>query len=282
MTLSENDDRQGIPTRTIGILTSTWDDIATIGAELSETAWKQPTDLPGWTVQDVLSHIIGTERFLQGLPAAEPCGDIGTHVRNPIGELNENEVAARRTMRGSAVLAEWNDVRARRAHTLAHADAEYFVQPMATPTGAGTMADFLDLRILDCWIHEQDIRRAVGMTGNLGGAAAEHTVDRLIRTIPMVIGKRAACPEGRAVVMRIVGDVERHLTCEVRSGRAAFVDDPSSIPICTIEMDADTFVVLATGRRDPAALLDRVVILADDAAGIDLGRLAVTRLNMMI
>jgi len=281
MTLSGRDPA-GIPARAIGILTATWDELATIGAELSESAWKQPTELPGWTVQDVLSHIIGTESFLQGLPAAERCRDAGDHVRNPIGELNENEVAARRAMRGAAVLAEWNDVRSQRAHTLAHGDAEYFAQPMSTPTGPGTMTDFLELRILDCWIHEQDIRRTVGIPGNLGGAAAEHTVDRLIRTIPMVIGKRAACPEGRAVGVRIVGDVERHLMCEVRNGRAGFVEEPSSAPICAIEMDTDMFVVLATGRQDPAGLLDRIGIFADDAAGIELGRLAVTRLNMMI
>ncbi len=95
---------------------------------------------------------------------------------------------------------------------------------MMTPTGPGTMADFLAIRILDCWLHEQDIRRALGRRGNLDGAAAEHTIDRLIRTLPIVVGKRAACPEGAAVTVRITGPVERIVHCEVHDGRAAIVD----------------------------------------------------------
>ena len=60
-------------------------------------------------------HVIGTERLLEGLPAAEPLpGDAPPHVRNPIGELNEREVAARRTRSGAEVLAEWDELRARR------------------------------------------------------------------------------------------------------------------------------------------------------------------------
>ena len=35
------------------------------------------------------------------------------------------------------------------------------------------MAMFLQLRVLDNWLHEQDIRRALGMPGHLGGPAAE-------------------------------------------------------------------------------------------------------------
>lgn len=272
----------GIPTRTIQILSATWIDLALVCADLSEAEWKQPSDVPGWSVQDLLAHIIGTERLLEGLPLAVPLPDFGDHVRNVMGEFNENEVASRRSMRGADVLAEWNELRARRDETLAGADAGYFAQPMATPTGPGTMADFLDVRILDCWIHEQDIRRALGTPANPGGAAAEHTIDRLVRTIPIVIGKRAACPEGRAVVLRIVGEVKRDLTCEVRDGRAGFVDQPSSPPLCTIEMDTEVFLALATGRQATTAADGRAIINADDEAGRELGRRVISHFNVMI
>ena len=60
------------------------------------------------------------------------------------------------------------------SRTLAEADDEYFDQPMQTPTGPGTMTDFLATRILDCWVHEQDMRRALDLPSRLeraGGRA---------------------------------------------------------------------------------------------------------------
>jgi uncharacterized protein (TIGR03083 family) len=200
------------------------------------------------------------------------------HVKNPIGEFNEAEVEARRAMSGAQVLAEWNELVELRLRTLRSAGETYFATEMMTPTGPGTMADFLHIRVLDCWIHEQDMRRALGRPGHGGGAAAEHTIDRLLRTLPIVVGKRAATPEGGAVVIDITGEVERHLVCEVTGGRAAFVDEPTAPPLATVSLDSEAFVVLATGRRTAAAMADRIHLSGDTA----LGQKIVDNLNMMI
>jgi uncharacterized protein (TIGR03083 family) len=267
-----------IPFDTIDKLETTWRSIAALGADLDEGQWKLPTELAGWTVQDNLAHLIGTERVLQGLPAAEMPSEMGDHVKNPIGRFNEAEVEARRGLLGTEVLAEWNDLVDLRVTTLRSADDEYFAAEMSTPTGPGTMADFLHIRVLDCWLHEQDMRRAVAVPGHLGGAAGEHTVDRLLRTIPLVVGKRAATPEGRAVVLDIVGEITRHVVCEVSNGRAAIVAEPSSEPLATVTLDSEAFIVLATGRCAASEIPGRIEISGDQA----LGQSLVDHLNMMI
>jgi uncharacterized protein (TIGR03083 family) len=267
-----------IPIDTIDKLEATWRSVSSLGAELDERQWKLPTDLDGWTVQDNLAHLIGTERMLQGLPAAVMPTDVGEHVKNPIGQFNEAEVHARRDRSGAEVLAEWNDLVDLRIATLRGAGDAYFDKEMATPTGPGTMADFLHVRVLDCWIHEQDMRRAVGKPGHLAGPAAEHTVDRLLRTVPIVVGKRAATPEGRAVIIEIAGDINRHVVCEVIDGRAKVVDSASNEPLATITLDAETFVVLATGRCTAAAIADRITLAGDQS----LAQRVVDNLNMMI
>ena len=122
------------------------------------------------------------------------------------------------------------------------------------------------------------MRRAVDRPGHLAGPAAEHTVDRLLRTIPIVVGKRAATPEGGAVVVDITGDVQRHVVCEVTGGRAAVVAAASAEPLATITLDAEAFVVLATGRRTAAAMADRIDLAGDH----QLGQRVVDNLNMMI
>ena len=265
-----------IPTDTINTLEDCWRSLSTLGADLTEAEWKTATDLPGWSVQDNMSHLIGIERMMQGFAATEHRAVLPDYIRNPIGQINEHEVDARRAASGAQVLSEWNDLVAVRSQTLRSADEAYFAQPAITPTGPGTLADFLDVRVLDCWLHEQDMRRATGRAGNLSGAAAEHTVDRLVRTIPIVVGKRAATPEGGAVAINITDGVERHLICEVQNGRAKFVDEPSAEPLATIGLTTEAFIVLASGRRTS----DRVD--AQVSADGELARRVLSNFNMMI
>ena len=249
----------------VACLSSTWHALSELGAGLSEAQWKTATALPGWSVQDTLSHVIGIERLLEGLPAAEALpGDVPPYVHNPIGEFNEREVAARRTRSGAEVLAEWDELRARREATLAAADDEYFAQPMDTPTGPGTMTDFLGARVLDCWVHEQDIRTALGRCCDFSGPAAEYTVDRLARSLPVVVGKRAACPEGSAVSIEMTGPIRRRFVCEVIEGRAAFVESPSAPPAAAVTMDTECYLALATGRRSANQLAGEIAVSGDE------------------
>jgi uncharacterized protein (TIGR03083 family) len=266
-----------IPIATIDNLEAIWRSTSALGAELDEREWKLPTDLPGWTVQDNLAHLIGTERMLQGLPAAAAPAEMGSYVKNPIGQFNEAEVAARRANTGGQVLAEWNALTELRLATLRAADDSYFAKEMMNPTGPGTMADFLHIRVLDCWLHEQDMRRAVDRPGHTAGPAAEHTIDRLVRTIPIVVGKRAATPESGAVIVDISGEMSRHVVCEVNGGRAAIVDAATNEPLTTIRIDSEAFIIVATGRRSAESIADRIEISGDES----LGRRVVDNLNVM-
>jgi uncharacterized protein (TIGR03083 family) len=267
-----------VPRDPIEMLTDTYRSITDLGAALDEHEWKLATDLSGWTVQDNLAHLIGTERSLQGLPPTDHRAAASDHVHNPIGEFNEHEVDVRRARTGAEVLAEWRDLTALRTATLTSADDAYFDAPAMTPTGPGTVADFLSIRVLDCWSHEQDMRRAVGRPGALDTPSAAHTIDRLVRTLGIVVGKRASTPEGAAVTIDIVGAVERSLTYEVRDGRATAVALATVPPIAGVRLDTETFVVLALGRRRADDLAERITLSGD----ADLGRRIVDSLNMMI
>lgn len=272
-----------IPHDTIDALALCFSTLSELGSHLSEEQWKTETDLPGWTVQDNLSHLVAIERTLQGLPGtthrAEPVG----HVKNAIGEMNENEIDSRRHLTGAEVLAEWNDIASQRLATLRSADDAYFEAPSMTPTGPGTVADFLHIRVLDCWVHEQDMRRAIGVHGHLSGPAAELTIDRLIRTVPIVVGKRAATPDGQSVVIGIIpdpllGGITRHIVCTVSQGRAHVVDSEPTSVLCGLSMDTETFLVLATGRCTYAEVATRVHITGDREHAAKVA----SQLNMMI
>ncbi|MEY4025506.1 MAG: hypothetical protein RL438_1019 [Actinomycetota bacterium] len=189
------------------------------------------------------------------------------YIKNPIGEHNEHEIDARRSLSGSEVFAEWKATAAERTHQLQTADAEYFAKPMMMPTGPGTLGDFLDIRILDLWIHDQDIRRALNVSGNHGGP---------IRTLPIVVGKRAATPEGESVSITISGAVKRTIFISVSEGRANFVADKPANLSCEISMDSTVFTALATGRKQSTELT------WTSTGDTTLAQRIVSQLNMMI
>ena len=131
---------------------------------------------------------------------------------------------------------------------------------------------------MDCWVHEQDIRRALNIAGNQNSASAELTVDRLCRTLPIVVGKRAAAPEGSCVVIHITEPVVRKISITVVNGRATVVDAPSSKPLTELFFDSNTFVELATGRATAQEARERWKVSGDT----DLGERVVGAINMMI
>lgn len=237
-----------IPVDTLNTLFATWSSLDELCATLTETQWKTPTACPGWSVQDVVSHLIDVEREMLGLEPTTHRSPPRDYVKNQFGESTEHEVDFRRSLTGAQVFAEWNEIVARRSTELHACDDAYFTAPTMTPIGPGTVFDFLQLRILDCWIHEQDIRRALNLRGHESGPAAEHTIDRLTRSLPMVIGKRVGTLDGESVHFLITGPVKRSLYLTVHDGRAAFVDLPPVHLRTGFSTDSNTFVELAAGR----------------------------------
>ena len=259
-------------------LFATWSSISELCEPLSESQWKTPTSCPGWTVQDIVSHLIGVERVLTGLQSTTHRSSPRDYVKNAMGESNEHEVDSRRSLSGTEVLKEWNETSARRKADLVAADKTYFEGEARTPFGKATVADLIEIRILDCWVHEQDIRRALNIPGHDSGPAAEFTIDRLMRTLPIVIGKRAATPEGESVLFQITGPVHRSHWISVLNGRAAVVDSPPSLNRTAFQLDSNTFLALATGRESAEATSTRWTATGES----DLGLRIAQNLNMMI
>jgi uncharacterized protein (TIGR03083 family) len=248
------------------LLSNVWSQIAEVCADLDEESWGRATDCPGWTVQDNVAHMIGTERSLLGeQPPSSDAGE-GAHVRNDIGRLNELWVSSYRALPGRDVLAAFVDVTHRRVEQLgamstAEWDAEGF-----TPEGPGPYRQFMAIRVFDCWYHEQDIREALGTPGDLEGAVADHSIGRIARGLPFVVGKKAAAPQGTTVAFDVRGTPPVVVAIGVE-GRAAVLPDVPSAPTVRVTTDRRTYARLAGGRWDGArARADGVVELDGDRA----------------
>lgn len=264
--------------KTINMLEETWHSISEFCASLTETQWKTPTQLPNWTVQDNLSHLLAFESDFLGIARPQHVATDKSHVKNELGDSNEDEVDYWRSFTGAEVLAEWNKISAARLSEMRTGDDAYFAREVMSPVGPSTVADFLQIRILDCWTHEQDMRRALGLPGHQSGPSAEHTIDRLIRTVPIVIGKRAGTPDGECVVIRVTGHVERIIATTIIEGRGKVSDQLPTTSRCDISTDSDTFLQLATGR----ATYDEVTTNVSVSGDVDHANRVLTQFSMMI
>jgi uncharacterized protein (TIGR03083 family) len=257
-----------------------WSSIAGLARTFSETDWKTPTDCPGWSVQDQVSHLTGSESRLLGRPAPDHTPVDLSHLKNDIGRSNEVLVDWRRSWPGAKVLEEFLEVTGERLRILKGLSDEEFQAETQTPVGPGTVTDLIGIRIFDAWAHEQDIRRAVGQPGHLEGPVAEHSVERVARTTPYVVGRKVQPPDGTTVVFEVTGPAGRSLAITMQGARANPLDDLPSSPTVTLSMDVETFVCLGCGRWDPEYALrsGKVQVHGDDS----LGRTIVAQMNIMV
>ena len=202
------------------------------------------------------------------------------HIKNEVGQRNEVVVDWRRSRTGAQVLEEFQQVTGERLGLLrAMSEADFQVETQ-TPIGPGTVAEFLSIRIFDAWIHEQDIRRAVGRAGHLEGPVAIHSVGRVARAMPFVVGKKAAAPDGTTVVFDITGNAGRVLPIVVEGTRARELEEEPLNPAVRLTMDAETFACLGCGRWAPRESLEsgRVTIQGSQ----ELGETIIDQMNIMI
>ena len=248
--------------RTVAALREVWTSLDELLAELSDDEWSAPSPLPGWTVQDNLSHIIGTEAMLLDQPSpAEIDREANPHVKNDIGAFNEAWVESLRSLSPSEVLARFREVTEARLAALDQMSVDEWNAESFTPAGKDTYGRFMQIRAFDCWLHEQDIRDAVGRPGHDTGVAVDVTLDEMENALGFVVGKKAGAETGQSVTFALTdgGSIVREIYVEVVE-RAGVVDELSGPATVTLTMPIGVLTRRCAGRVGSDELLDDVAI----------------------
>ncbi len=238
--------------------------IAGLCSTLAKDDWDVATCLPGWTVRDVLSHVIGAESMLCG--ESPPDVDIShlAHMRNPIAEANEVWVESMRTFGGSEMLARFDDVTGRRMKALDAMTQEDFDAPSWTPAGHNeTYGRFMRIRHYDCFMHEHDIRFAVGAPPRSADADLRSALEEVSTGLGYIVGRRARFPDGSSVRIDLTGPLSGTYLVKV-DGRAAVVDSLGSPPTVGIELPTTLFLRLTGGRDDAPGQAGGQIVFSGD------------------
>jgi uncharacterized protein (TIGR03083 family) len=202
----------------------------------------------------------------------EPDCDVAAlpHVHNEIGAMNECWVRHLRDERHGEVLDRFRAVTDERRKELADLSDDDWNETAATPAGPDTYGRFMRIRTFDCWMHEQDIRDAVGVWASdevVADEAAEQTFDEITSTLGYVVGKLGKAPDGSKVAFELTGPLQRTLRVAVVDGRAKMVDQFDGEPSTSILLDAVLFTRLLGGRTTAADNTDAIEISGDVALG---------------
>ena len=244
------------------------DDVVALLRTLDDADWARPTDLPGWDVKGVASHLAHLESELAGVRQKRVELPERDHLTSPTSMYTELGLVARDELTGAEITDELEEcAKARHEQLLADPPTDGKADPPRTPGKIGwSWETLLSNRVVDVWMHEQDIRRAIGRPGGMSTPGAAHTVATFTRSFPYTVGKRVGPPVGTTVVLDVTGVSPVHLAVEIdESGRAVPLTDEPDEPSVSLRMDVETFVILGGGRRELSAL--SVDVSGDESLG---------------
>ncbi|MEY2396981.1 MAG: hypothetical protein QOJ00_155 [Actinomycetota bacterium] len=138
--------------------------LATLGT-LSDEQWASPTRCAGWTVQDVVAHLVGTDQFWAFAFAA---GLRGEPTRVLVGfdpvATPAQMVGGMRDLAARDVLAQFSEKVDELEATLANLDAAQWELPAEAPPGHLRLRIAVLHALWDGWVHERDIMIPLGLT----------------------------------------------------------------------------------------------------------------------
>ncbi|MEY2974788.1 MAG: hypothetical protein RIR49_1208 [Actinomycetota bacterium] len=237
-----------------------WSSIDGLLAGLAEERWATRSLCPDWDIAGVVVHLVAVEEMLLGADPSEFAErlpfDRALAASTEMADLSPDEL-----------LDRFRSVTVARGDELDQFGPAAFDTPVMTPVGPGTYGRFMDIRVFDHWVHEQDMRRPLDLPGHIDGPAAERSIDEIEMSLPYIVGKRIGLPDGRSIAIHLSGPVTRsmYLRVDGRAGAVDHVDDPD----VTLTSDSTTFALLACGRIDPEQAIDGGLISwsGDDEIG---------------
>jgi uncharacterized protein (TIGR03083 family) len=230
-------------------------------------------------VRDLVSHVIGLDCEMLGDP--RPIHTLPRdlyHVTNEHQRYMEMQVDVRRHHTAPEMTSELEYTIIRRNRQLRNESRSPDTKVRGPLGTEPTLEEAMRYRAFDVWVHEQDLRTALGQPGNLDSPGAFITRDELLAALPKVVAKDAGAPANSAVVFDVHGPVEFLRTVRVDAdGRGSIDGTPSLGPAATLTLDWETYVRLACGRVSANSVEDRIKVEGDpDLTAAILRNFAVT------
>ncbi|AXH96328.1 maleylpyruvate isomerase family mycothiol-dependent enzyme [Ornithinimicrobium avium] len=191
---------------------------ADVADGLREEDWSTPV-LPGWTAREVLAHVVHVEDYLSGSEhpvqgwtqeaeeGAKVAVDHPEHVRNSFGVWIEEGVLARADRSPADLVEELRGLLEVRSAGMYDADLELDTPVRSVRGRQSTFEALTRMRIIDVWVHEQDLRGVVDRPGSLDSPGASQLLETLLGELPRIVLERLAPEPGTVLILESTGPV---------------------------------------------------------------------------
>ena len=209
--------------------------------------WRLPTACALWSVKDIVAHLLDTclRRLSFGRDAlsAAPDRTISSHADlvEYLNQLNAEWVAAARRL-SPRVLMDLMDLAVPQLHAYLesldpHGPAKFGV----AWAGEETSANWFDIgrEYTERWLHQQQIREAVGAPGLTGRNWLNPALDIFVRALPFSY-KEVDAPPGTCVEVEIRGEAGGTWTLAREGAVWALFAGTEERPAARVSLDQDT------------------------------------------
>jgi uncharacterized protein (TIGR03083 family) len=233
--------------------------------------WDLPSVSPGWRNRDIVAHLAASDVLAAAAMGGESPAELEEFVKSREGqpvtveEFNEFSVQRRAGEPFRAVVREWGHAADLFLARVAKVPPEEWkARKVPWATGDIAVAYLVQSRVMEWWLHGEDIRQGVDLPPRLEHNPILCTNDLAIRTLPYALGLAGLSFPGRSVKIDLeaVGGGTWH-----RGLAAGDVPPPTKRPEALISGRAHAFAQVA-GRRVPAEdfLADGVLQIDGDEA----------------
>lgn len=211
-------------------------DLHELLAGLTPEQWALPTPCPGWSVADIVAHLIDLDDMAVGNARPEQLAhtvdwDALPHVQNAGQRFTEQGVDFRRGTDPQVLSAQFfKAVNALVDFLTIGGDSVAPDISVPWVKNALPVEQFLSMRTFDMWTHEQDIRTAINTPGNLGTNPARATLARMVSSLPFIWGKKVAPPQGESLTLTLTQELPGSTSVVINAdGKAEFTGTVASV-----------------------------------------------------
>ena len=241
---------------------------------LDEADWSRPTACALWSVKDIVAHLLDTalRRLSFGRDTFMPAADTGitsyADLVAYLNRLNAEWVAATRRLSPRALM-DLMDVTAPQVHGFfrsldPHARASFGV----AWAGEESSPVWFDIgrEYTERWIHQQQIREAVGAPGLLGREWLYPVLDIFMRALPHTYRTISAEPD-QSIHFAIRGEAGGDWTLRRESPGWSLFTGRDDHPVTRVSLDQESAWKLFSKGLSPEAARRSVRIEGDPRLG---------------
>jgi uncharacterized protein (TIGR03083 family) len=236
--------------------------------DLTAEQWAAPTVCTGWTVHDLAAHILGDKlgrlsRDRDGYRVEGPRA--GEPFVTFIDRVNDEWVVACRRLSPEALFALLVDNSTQIVDLWKRVDLDDLGEPVSW-AGPEPAPIWLDAArdYTEYWVHQQQIRDAVGIPLLDDPEFLGPVVDTFVRALPFTL-RESTAPKGKQVSYSVSGAAGGTWTA-TRSAHCWTLDRRPSTraPLSSVSIDPDTFWRLCTRNVRLDEVRDRIKTKGDD------------------